>query len=157
MFIIRTGGRASRVGALPSTWAGGPLLPPAFGGEGRSPTLRMRQTSGTRGRPTAGAASHRVPGASAWVASVPPLTLPPAAWSGHGCPSTTQATVARCAGPPHPRLLSRHRPHRGVVQGVVRHGGGDHVLGWSCPHSLSEDGSEDLFARGRLRWRAARS
>jgi hypothetical protein len=31
------GRRASRVGALPSAWAGDPLLPPAFGGEGRSP------------------------------------------------------------------------------------------------------------------------
>jgi hypothetical protein len=35
----------------------------------------------------------------------------------------------------------------GVVQDVVRHGGGNSVLGWSCPHSRSEDGSEDLFAR----------
>jgi hypothetical protein len=42
------GRRASRVGAPPSAWAGGPLLPPAFGGEGRSPALR-RRTPGTRG------------------------------------------------------------------------------------------------------------
>jgi hypothetical protein len=35
----------------------------------------------------------------------------------------------------------------GVVQDVVRRGGGSDVLGWSCPHSRSEDGSEDLFAR----------
>jgi hypothetical protein len=35
----------------------------------------------------------------------------------------------------------------GVVQDVVRCGGGVRVLGWSCPHSRSEDGSEDLFAR----------
>jgi hypothetical protein len=130
------GRRASQVGAPPSTWAGGPLLPPAFGGEGRSPALRRRRTSGTRGRPSAGAASHRVPGASAWVASAPPPTLPPAAWSGHGCPSTARATVAPCAGPPHPRLLPRRRPHRGVVQDVVRRGGGGRVLGWSCPHSV---------------------
>jgi hypothetical protein len=34
----------------------------------------------------------------------------------------------------------------GAVQDVVRRGGGGHVLGWSCPHSRSEDGSEDLFA-----------
>jgi hypothetical protein len=34
----------------------------------------------------------------------------------------------------------------GVVQDVVRHGGGDRVLGWSCPHSRSEDGSDNLFA-----------
>jgi hypothetical protein len=32
---------ASRVGALPSVWAGGPLLPPAFGGEGRSPSVAL--------------------------------------------------------------------------------------------------------------------
>jgi hypothetical protein len=41
----------------------------------------------------------------------------------------------------------RRRPHRGVVQDVVRRGGGDRVLVWFCPHSRSEDGSEDLFAR----------
>jgi hypothetical protein len=39
------GARASRVGALPSAWAGDPLLPPAFGGEGRSPALRRRRTA----------------------------------------------------------------------------------------------------------------
>jgi hypothetical protein len=77
---------------------------------------------------------------------VPPPALPPAAWAGRGCPSTARAMVAPCAGRPHPRLLPRRRPHRGVVQDVVRRGGGG-VLGWSCPHSRSEDGSEDLFAR----------
>jgi hypothetical protein len=46
------GSRVSRVGAPPSEWAGGPLLPPAFGGEGRSPALRRRQTSATWGRPS---------------------------------------------------------------------------------------------------------
>jgi hypothetical protein len=39
------GRRASRVGALPSAWAGDPLLPSAFGGEGRSPALRRRRTA----------------------------------------------------------------------------------------------------------------
>jgi hypothetical protein len=39
------GARASRVGALPSAWAGDPLLPPAFGGEGRSPALQRRRTA----------------------------------------------------------------------------------------------------------------
>jgi hypothetical protein len=37
-----------------------------------------------------------------WMAPVPPLTLPPAVWSGCGCPSTARATVAPCAGLPHP-------------------------------------------------------
>jgi hypothetical protein len=78
---------------------------------------------------------------------VPPPALPPAAWMKCGCPSTARVTVAPCAGRPHPRLLPRHRPHRGDVQDVVRRGGGGGVLGWSCPHSRSEDGSEDLFAR----------
>jgi hypothetical protein len=40
------------VGASPSAWAGCPLLPPAFGGEGRSPALWRRRTLGTRGRPS---------------------------------------------------------------------------------------------------------
>jgi hypothetical protein len=113
----------------------GALIPPALGGEGHSPALRRRRTSGTQGQPTAGASSHRVPGASAWVASAPPLTLPPSAWSGHGCPSTARATVAPCVGPPHPRLLPWRRSHRGVVQDIVRRRGDDRVLGWSCPHS----------------------
>jgi hypothetical protein len=39
------GRRASRVGVLPSAWAGDPLLPPAFRGEGRPPALRRRQTA----------------------------------------------------------------------------------------------------------------
>ena len=39
------GWKASRVGVLPSTWAGDLLLPPAFGGEGRSPALRRRRTA----------------------------------------------------------------------------------------------------------------
>jgi hypothetical protein len=42
------GRRASQVGVLPSAWAGNPLLPPAFGGEGRSPALRRRQTATCR-------------------------------------------------------------------------------------------------------------
>jgi hypothetical protein len=45
MFIIRAGGRASRVAVGSSAWAGDPLLPPAFGGEGRSPALRRRRTA----------------------------------------------------------------------------------------------------------------
>jgi hypothetical protein len=88
-----------------------------------------------------------VSGSSAWVALVPPPALPPAAWTGRGCPSTARATVASCASRPPPWLLPRRRPHRGVVQDVVRRGGGGGVLGWSCPHSRGEDGSEDLFAR----------
>jgi hypothetical protein len=78
---------------------------------------------------------------------VPPPALPPTTWTGRGCPSTARAMVTPCAGRPHPRLHPRRRPYRGVVQDVVRHGGGGGVLGWSCPHSHSEDGSEDLFAR----------
>jgi hypothetical protein len=69
-----------------------------------------------------GAAGRCVPGSPAWMASAPPPTLPPAVWLGRGCPSTTRATVATCAGPPHPRLLPRRRPHRGAVQDVVRRG-----------------------------------
>jgi hypothetical protein len=46
------GRRASQVGAPPFAWAGGPLLPPAFEGEGRSPALRRSRTSATWGRPS---------------------------------------------------------------------------------------------------------
>jgi hypothetical protein len=85
----------------------------------------------------------------AWVALVPPPALPPAAEAERGCPSTARATVAPCAGRPHPRLLPCHRPHWEVVQDVVCRGGGGGVLGWSCLHSRSEDGSEDLFVGAR--------
>jgi hypothetical protein len=124
-----------------------PAPSPTFGGEGRSPALQRRRTLATRGRLAAGAVSCRVSGSSAWMALVPPPALAPAAWPGHGCPSTARATAVPCAGQPHPRLLPRRRPHQGVVQDIVRREGGVRVLGWSCPHSRSEDGSEDLFAR----------
>jgi hypothetical protein len=75
--------------------------------------LRRRQTSGTRDRPTAGAAGRRVPGSLAWMVPAPPPMLPPVVWLWRGCPSIVRATVAPCAGPPHPRLLPRWRPHRG--------------------------------------------
>jgi hypothetical protein len=101
--------------------------------------------SGYAGPAVCGAVSCRVSSSPAWVALVPPPALPPATGAERGCPSTARATVASCAGWPHPRLLPRHRSHREVVQDVVRHGGGGGVLGWSCPHSCSEDGSEDLF------------
>lgn len=55
--------------------------------------------------------------------------LPPAAWSGCGCPSTARATIAPCAGQPCPWPFPRRRPHRGVAQHVVRREGGVRVLG----------------------------
>jgi hypothetical protein len=67
------GWRASRVVALPSAWAGGSLLPPAFGGKGvhqphEGGQLRLRGA----GR-AAGAVSCRVSGSLAWmVLSSPP-------------------------------------------------------------------------------------
>jgi hypothetical protein len=73
--------------------------------------------------------------------------LPPAAWSGCGCSSTAQATIASCAGRPRPRLVPRCWPPRGVVQDVIRRGGGVRVPGRPCPHSRSDDGSEDLLVR----------
>jgi hypothetical protein len=73
--------------------------------------------------------------------------LPPAVWSGCGCLSTARATVAPCVGRPRPRPFLRPRPHRGIVQDVVHRRGGVRVPGWSCPHSRSKDGSEDLLVR----------
>jgi hypothetical protein len=52
--------RASQVGGPPSAWAGDPLLPPAFRGEGCSPALRRRRTSATWGRLVAGRQLQRV-------------------------------------------------------------------------------------------------
>jgi hypothetical protein len=39
--------------------------------------------------------------------------LPPAAWSGCGCPSIARAMVAPCVGRPRPRPFPRRWPHRG--------------------------------------------
>jgi hypothetical protein len=39
-----------------------------------------------------------------WMALVLPPTLPPAVWSGRGCRTAARATVAPCAGLPHPWL-----------------------------------------------------
>jgi hypothetical protein len=39
--------------------------------------------------------------------------LPPAAWSGCGCPSTSRTTVAPCVGRPRPRPFPCCRPHWG--------------------------------------------
>jgi hypothetical protein len=111
-------------------------------GRRRSPALRRRRTSATRGRPAVSAVSCRVPGSPALMALAPP----PAIWSGRDCPSTARATVAPCAGPPHPRLLPRRWPYWGGIQGVVRHGGGGHILGWSCPHSRGRMGAR-TFSR----------
>jgi hypothetical protein len=109
--------------------------------------LAEEANSGYAGPVVCGAVSYRVSGSPAWAALVLPPALPPAARAECGCLSTAQATVASCAGWPHPRLLPRHRSHREVVQDIVCHGGGGNVLGWSCPHSRSEDGSEDLLVR----------
>jgi hypothetical protein len=114
-------------------------------GEKAFASLAEEANSGCVGPAVCGAISCRVSSSPAWVALVPPPALPPAAGVERGCPSTARATVAPCAGRPHPRLLPRHRPHREVVQDVIRRGGGGGVLGWSCPHSRSEDGSEDLL------------
>jgi hypothetical protein len=58
---------------------------------------------------------------------------------GRGYSSNTRATVAPCAGLSHLCRSLCNRPHcadatQGVVQDVVRRGGGGRVLGWSCPH-----------------------
>jgi hypothetical protein len=160
-----------------STWAGDPLLPPAFGGEGHPPAVRRRhppamrgkanccclarvqlpilhpgdsrtarrwqlspalqrgRTSTTRARSAASVVSCSVLGMLAQLALASPPTLPPAAWSGRGCPSTARATVATCAGRACLRPFPRRRLHRGIVQDVVRREGGVRVLGLSCPHS----------------------
>jgi hypothetical protein len=73
--------------------------------------------------------------------------LPPAAWSGCGCPSTARVTVALCIGRARPRPFPCRWPHRGVVQDIVRRRGGVRVPGQSCHHSRSEDGSEDLLVQ----------
>jgi hypothetical protein len=103
------GWKESQVGVLPSAWAGDPLLPPAFGGEGCSPALRRRRTLATRGRPAAGVVSCRVSGSLAWMALALPPTMPPAADRG----------VA--VRPPHGRWSCHVQVHH--IHGVSRAAG----------------------------------
>jgi hypothetical protein len=49
------------------------------------------------------------------------------------------------ASPVSPATLFRRRP--GVVQGIIRRGGGGCVLGWSCPHSVGGRERGPLRAR----------
>jgi hypothetical protein len=165
------GWKASRVGALPSTWAGDPLLPPAFGGEGCSPALQRRRTSATRGRLAAGRQLQRV-----WLLGS----------DGFGAASNAASAVkwGVAVRPPHGRRSHRAQVHRtrsvpctaghavptppqGVVQDVVCRGGGGHILGWSCPHPHRRTGARTFLHAlrrppspvshrcrgGRLRWR----
>jgi hypothetical protein len=97
--------------------------------------LAEGRTSTTLIRSAASVVSCSVPGILAQLALAPPPTLPPAAWSGRGCPSTARATVAPHAGRACLRPFPRRRLHRGIVQDVVHREGGVRVLGLSCPHS----------------------
>jgi hypothetical protein len=145
MFIIRAGEEGKPSGSFAFRVGWRSASSSSIRGRRAFTSLVEEANSGSAGSVVCGAVSIRVSDSPAWVALVPPPALPPAAWAERGCPSTARATVAPCAGRPHPRLHPRHRPHREVVQDVVRRGGGGGVLGGSCPHSRSEDGSEDLF------------
>jgi hypothetical protein len=85
-----------------------------------SPTSRRGRTSTTRARSAASVVGYSVPGMLAQLALAPPPMLPPAAWSGRGCPSTARVTVASRAGRACLRPFPRRRLHRGIVQDVVR-------------------------------------
>jgi hypothetical protein len=145
MFIIHAGEEGELSGSFAFRVGRQSASSSSIRGRRAFASLAEEANSGYAGQAVCGTVSCRVSGSPAWVALVPPPALPPTAGAERGCPSTARATVAPCAGRPHPRLLPRHRSHREVVQDVVRRGGGSGVLGWSCPHSHSEDGSEDLF------------
>jgi hypothetical protein len=92
--------------------------------------------------------SCSVSGPLGWVASAPPPTLPPVVWPGRGCPSTARATVAPCAGPPHPQLLLPAGRTRGLYK--TSYAVGVAPRSWMVLSSLPwEDGSEDPFVRAK--------
>jgi hypothetical protein len=70
-----------------------------------------------------------------WMALVPPPRLPPAVWSGRGCPIHRTNDSRAVRGFATSMASPAHRMHWGTVQDVVRRGGGGDVLGGSCPHS----------------------
>jgi hypothetical protein len=147
MFIIRAGEEGEPSGTFAFRVGWRPASCSSIWGRRAFASLAEEVNSGFMGPAVCGIVSCRVSGSSTWVALAPPPALHPAVGVERGCPSTARAMVAPCVGRPHPRLLPRHRPHWEAVQDVVRRGGGGGVLGWSCPHSRSEDGSEDLFVR----------
>jgi hypothetical protein len=85
-----------------------------------SPASRRGRTSTTLAWSAASVVSCSVPGTLAQLALAPPPMLPPAAWSGRGCPSTARETVAPHAGRACLRPSPRHRLHLGIVQDVAR-------------------------------------
>jgi hypothetical protein len=106
-----------------SAWAGDPLLPSAFEGEGHPPALLRRRPPAMRGKVNC-----------CCLARVQLSVLHP----GDG-------RAAR--GPAMSRSSLRRRLHRGIAQHVVHREGGTRVLGHSRSRSCGEDGSEDLSVR----------
>jgi hypothetical protein len=84
-----------------------------------SPASRRERTSTTRAWSAASVISCSVPCTLAQLALAPPPMLPPAAWSGHGCPSIARATVAPHVGRACPRPFPRRRLHWGIIQDVI--------------------------------------
>jgi hypothetical protein len=105
-------------------------------GRGRSPALRRGRTSTTRDRSAASIVSCSVPGSLAQLALARPPTLPPAAWSGRGRPSTAWAIVAPCAPGDRPRCRTPH---------------GQRSCSWIVLSSLWHDASARRLAPARLR------
>jgi hypothetical protein len=147
MFIIRAGEEGEPSGSFAFRVGWRSASSSSIRGRRAFASLAEEANSGYTGPDVCGVVSYRVSGSPAWATLVPPSALPPAAGAERGCPSTARATIASYAGWPHPRLLLRHQSHWEVEQDVVHRAGGGGVLGWSCPHSRSEDESEDLFVR----------
>jgi hypothetical protein len=93
------------------------------------------------------AVSCSVSGPLGWMVSALPPTLPPAALAGAWLSVHRTGAVVPCAGPAHPPLLLPVGRTGGIIQYVVRRGGGGGVLGWSYPHSRWSDRSKDPFVR----------
>jgi hypothetical protein len=116
------GGGRTELGPA-SVWAGDPLLPLAFEGEGHPLALRRRRPPATRGK------------------------------ANYCCLDRVQLSVLHpgdgrvARRPATSRSSLRRRLHQGVTQHVVCREGGTHVLGRSHSRSCGEDGSEDLSVR----------
>jgi hypothetical protein len=102
------------------------------------------------------AVSYSVSGSLARMALVPPPTLPPTIKWGvavrppHGRRSC-RAQVRRTHSVPCTAGHAVSTPPQGIVQDVLRRGGGGHVLGWSCPHPRRRTGARTfLHALRRL-------
>jgi hypothetical protein len=148
------GWKASRVGVLPSAWAGTRFLLQHLEEKDVFTILAEEANFGYAG--PAGCRRRQL--LRVWLLGLDGSSAASSTASrrqtGRGCSSTARVMVAPCVGLPHPWRSLRNWPHcsdaaHGAVQDVVRRRGGGRVLGWSCPHPRRRTGARTFLHTAR--------